>query len=200
MTEIIVGVVAGVVTAAILNLLKAVWESKITPYMAEVRYQGVRVDGRWEAVDDNPATSTHAESRLFLVQSAHKLNGTYTFSLRSPQRSFTLEFMVTGHMWEGYLTLTCLPKDRRITSYAIALLKLHGGGTALIGQYCFRNVENDVVNAIPISLFRQNPESPGDLREVGRKPAPAAQPEPVEQPAHIVQPAPVDTSGEAGRS
>ena len=77
------------------------------------------------------------------------------FSFKNKEKDFTLDFDVTGYLWEGYLTLNFLPKDKRVTSYATALLKLHGGGASLVGQMCFRNVEEEKVTAIELGLGRE---------------------------------------------
>jgi hypothetical protein len=197
MAEIIVGVVAGVLTSALLSVGKAIWESKITPYLAELRYQGVRVDGPWVGVGDDPTTHIHSEARLFIEQNAQNITGSFTYSFRSPEKNFTLDFKVNGYIWEGYLTLNCLPKDRRVTSYATALLKIHGGGIALVGQYCFRNVETESVSAVPMSLSRGDAPVPGPSVQVPVT-DPTTQPLPAMPPASEIPRTPAATSLPAG--
>lgn len=155
--EGIVGIVAGVITSWILFLGKSVWDAKVTPYFREVKYQGVKIDGPW--IGQEKAEVFVSERRLFLSQSAHELEGSFIFhfkgeSLNGVHKDFTLDFKVTGYMWEGYITLNFLPKDRRVTSYATALLKLHSGGQSLVGQFCFRDVDDEVVATIPLTLVR----------------------------------------------
>lgn len=148
----LVGIIAGILTTWIMLSVKFMWQQKVTPYLRSVRYQGVRVDGPWLGKSKD---ETHeSETRLFLTQSAHQLGGSFVFSFTDESKAFTLDFDVTGYMWEGYLTLNFLPKDKRITSYATALLKLHGGGTHLVGKFCFRNVEEENVTAIEMSVVR----------------------------------------------
>jgi hypothetical protein len=122
--------------------------------MRSLRYQGVIVDGSW--VGASKDDEHEQESRLFLTQSAHQLAGTFIISFKGEKKDFVLDFQVTGYMWEGYLTLNLLPKDKRVTSYATALLKLHGGGTQLVGQMCFRNVEEEKVTAMPMAVGRDS--------------------------------------------
>lgn len=150
--EGLVGIVTGILTTWILFVGKTFWESKVTPYFRELRYQGVKIDGAWSGKTKDE--DYESETRLFLTQSAHELTGSFTFSFKSSEKNFTLDFNVRGYMWEGYITLNFLPKDRRITSYATTLLKLHDGGHSLIGQWCFRNVETEEVTAIPMTLGR----------------------------------------------
>ena len=148
----LVGIIAGILTTWLILAGKYFWQTKITPYLRSVRYQGVVVDGSW--VGMSKSDDHQSETRLFLSQSAHQLTGTFIFSFKNKEKDFTLDFQVTGYMWEGYLTLNFLPKDKRITSYATTLLKLHRGGNQLLGQMCFRNVEEEKVTAIPMALGR----------------------------------------------
>jgi hypothetical protein len=174
MVEIIVGVVAGVLTSALLHVCKVLWDKKITPFLAEIRYQGVRVDGAWGGRSEDSVANIHSEAHLFLEQSAHKLAGSFNFTFKSPQKTFSLDFKVDGYMWEGYLTLNFLPKDRRVTSYATALVKLHGGGNALVGQFCFRNVDTESVTSVAMALSRLDASIPGSLMKAPVVPLPSA--------------------------
>ncbi len=107
-------------------------------------------------VQPNPADKpdSHSEWRLYLEKSAHNLKGSFSIKFNSPHQKYSLDFKVTGYMWEGYLTLNCLPVDRRITSYATMLMKLHAGGGTLIGQICLRSVQDETVAAVPLGLDR----------------------------------------------
>jgi hypothetical protein len=157
----LVGIIAGIITTWILFVGKAFWETKVIPYLQEVRYQGVKIDGAWsghvhvKSDEEGKVEGFETDSRLFLIQSAHKLTGAFTFSFQNDKKNFTLDFNVNGYMWEGYITLNFLPKDRRITSYGTALFKLHDGGHSLIGEWCFRDVEAEKVVSIPMSIVRQ---------------------------------------------
>lgn len=163
MHEGIVGIITGIMTTAILYTVKVLWTSKVTPYLTKTRYQGVEVDGQWggfvevtekdveNGIVGPPFKSEHS---LFLEQNAHSLSGSLLFKFKNPEKEFTLDFKVTGYMWEGYLTLNFVPKDKRITSYATALLKLHDGGKTLVGMWLFRDVNQETVNHTTIYLTR----------------------------------------------
>jgi hypothetical protein len=141
-----------VLTTWVIIVAKTFWESKVTPYLQATRYQGVKVDGPW--IGKSEDEEHQSESRLYLIQSAHELAGSFVFSFKNKEKEFTIDFNVKGYMWEGYITLNFIPKDKRVTSYATALLKLHGGGTLLVGQMCFRNIEEELVMAIPMAVAR----------------------------------------------
>ncbi|WP_439146431.1 hypothetical protein [Vibrio sp.] len=156
----VIGIIVGICTAAILFVLKAVWTYKVVPFLSSTRYQGVKIDGHWTGREGNDAPDKGLvfknESSLFLQQSAQDLKGVYTFKFESVEKNFTLEFDVKGYIWEGYITLNFTPRDRRITSYATSLLKLHSGGSSLVGQWLFRDVEKEVVTSTPLYLTRQS--------------------------------------------
>ncbi len=151
-SQCLLGIVSGILTTALLYLAKGYWDAKITPFLAKLRYQGVEIDGAWTG--KNEIGEIKNECDLFLNQNAHELSGSFLLKFESPGKSFNINFNVTGYMWEGYVTLNFVPKDKRITSYATCLLKLHGGGHQLIGDFLFRNVEEEIVSSLTLSLAR----------------------------------------------
>lgn len=159
----IFGIVTGIVTTAVLFLIKVIWSSKVVPFLAATRYQGVKIDGQWNgsSKNDNPESGDcfESENNLFLTQSAHELAGSYLFKFKNDQKEFSLDFNVKGYIWEGYVTLNFTPKDKRITSYATALVKLHDGGISLVGTWLFRDVEKEFVNQVPLVLIRNQQNS-----------------------------------------
>lgn len=152
LAESLIGIVTGILSTWILFLGKSFWDAKVTPFIRETRYQGVKVDGAWSG--SAKGENCESESRLFIEQSAHELTGAFTIKYKDSAKSFMIDFNVRGYMWEGYITLNFIPKDRRITSYGTALLKLHDGGINLVGQWCTRNVMTEQVEAWPIVLGR----------------------------------------------
>lgn len=154
----VVGVVTGIVTTVLLFSIKTLWKAKVAPFLAATRYQGVKIDGQWAGLNKNEDPKVtdiyENEFNLFLTQSAHDLAGSFLFKFKNEEKDFTLDFNVNGYMWEGYVTLNFTPKDKRVTSYATALMKLHDGGQSLIGTWLFRDVEKEHVSQIPITLYR----------------------------------------------
>jgi len=160
----IVGIVTGILTTVILFVIKSFWSSKIVPFLASIRYQGVIIAGQWsgfaeitekdieEGKQEGPPLKS--EHSLFLTQNAHNLTGSMLFKFKNPVKNFAIDFNVSGYMWEGYVTLNFTPKDRRITSYATALLKLHDGGQTLVGVWLFRDVIQETVTQTPLFLVR----------------------------------------------
>ncbi len=142
--NIFLGVVSGVITAMLLWLASRFVENSLLPWFKAVRYDGVDVAGEWKE-SNRDAFGCMTEHVLTLEQSALELSGIMITRVRSPGNSFDLTMRVTGKLWEGYITLSMMPVDRSITSVGIGLLKLHGGGVALVGSQCFRNVNTETV-------------------------------------------------------
>lgn len=155
----IVGIITGILTTAVLYLIKVYWSNSVKPFVEATRYQGVMIDGYWVGASKNEDTEKGIiysnEARLMLRQNAHSLEGEFLFKFTNPHKSFTSEYSVSGYMWEGYITLNFKPKDKRLTSYGTALMKLHNGGHLLIGIWAFRNVESEFVDQTSLSLSRE---------------------------------------------
>jgi len=155
----LLGIVTGIVTTAILFLIKELWVEKAVPFIAATRYQGVLINGQWHGASENSdpekGLTFSNSAQLFIDQKAHKLSGLFIFNFKNENNNFTLEFNVTGYIWEGYVTLNFTPKDRRVTSYGTALLKLHNGGNTLQGEWLFRNVVTEFVDQSPLHLGRE---------------------------------------------
>jgi hypothetical protein len=154
----IIGIVTGILTTVTLFVIKSFWTFKVTPFLKSIRYQGVQIDGKWSGLDENTDSEKgeiyKSEFNLFIKQNAHELTGSCFFQFKNEHKDASLEFNVTGYIWEGYVTLNFTPRDKRITSYATTLLKLHDGGHSLKGTWLFRDVEKEFVNSVPMVIFR----------------------------------------------
>lgn len=148
----LLGIITGILTSFLLLAGKKLWDGWAVPFIRATRYSGVQVEGTWIGVNPDPEEGN--KIRLFLRQSAHDLAGDMTLTLTGGGSERVLDFVVNGYMWEGFLTLNLRPKDRRVTSYATVLVKLHDGGQRLLGQMAFRNVQADIVETSKLILSR----------------------------------------------
>ncbi len=159
-SEVVLGVVTGVLTSGLLWVAKSLWTKSIEPYLSKVRYKGIDVSGPWTAIDLSETTAIRFS--MDLKQSAHSLSGTCLMELYSLDNEFKVMLNVTGDLWEGYISLTLKPADRKISSYSVALLKVSGGGVALVGAHPFRNVNAERVDDMTVSFVR----GPGNRHHV----------------------------------
>jgi hypothetical protein len=151
--------VTGIFTTAILYLGNRFWHSRVRPFLEGTRYTGVDISGAWEG-DGSGEDHTGKWSNklnLHLTQSAANLTGTFNLNVDATINPFELDFKVSGRIWEGYVVLNFTPSDRRITSFATALLKIGGGVVALVGIFAFRNVHLEQVTSENVSLTRKSP-------------------------------------------
>lgn len=158
--EVILGVVAGVVTSALLWLAKNFWSCHIEPYLTRIRYRGVDVSGDWTAIE----VADHYAVRfsINIVQSAHTISGVGLLEYYSEKNEFRVIQDCAGELWEGYISFRFKPADRKITSYSVSLLKIAGGGTRLEGGHLYRNVNSEAVDNATFTFIR----GPGEPRAI----------------------------------
>lgn len=154
LTQSALGIFVGVLSAFFVSLLKWGWLNIVSPRLQEMKYRGVDVAGKWRGSEVSDDGEFSSEVELAIQQSAHSLSGLLHLKFKSPGHSYELLFTADGLIWEGYANLRFSPVDRRVTSSAVALLKVSGGGTGLVGQFAYRNVNDERVDAFPLSLAR----------------------------------------------
>ena len=152
--QAVLGIVVGVLTSAVLWGLKSFFDKVIDPAIRARLYSGVDLSGQWYGSDQSETQPLTSEVTCNLKQSAQAVSGTLRMQYASPEKSFELDFDVTGHIWEGYITLNLRPSDKRVTSYACCLLKVVEGGVKLRGVSIYRSVSTDEVEQMPWVLVR----------------------------------------------
>lgn len=157
--EAVLGMVVGIVTAAVLFVIKKFWDQVIDPAIKARLYRGVDISGQWYGDDETDELSRTTELTCVLTQQAHEVAGTFRIQYMTAEKSFDLSFAVTGYIWEGYVTINLRPSDRKVTSYATCLLKISDGGVALVGRTAYRNVITDNVDSLVVVLLRGTPTS-----------------------------------------
>lgn len=150
--EIFTGVLAGVLTSALIWLTGSLWTRSVEPYLIGLRYRGIDIAGPWTAIDIGPENASRFS--MDLRQTAHSVRGTCMLEHYSAENEFKVMLELTGDLWEGYISLTHKPSDRKISSYSVGLLKVSGGGTGLEGIHLYRNVNEERVEEMPVSFVR----------------------------------------------
>lgn len=153
-TEIFIGVFSGVLTTALLFLIRELWIKTVSPWYQSVRYKGADISGSWYSESDFEDKSKNVFS-MVLEQNAHSVVGSLQYTLTSPQGGYNIDYAVAGEYWEGYLYLSCRSKDRRTYSHGVMFIKLVSNGKGLFGQFSFRDAIKDQVTTTPISFDRK---------------------------------------------
>ena len=150
----VIGIVTGILTALALFLIKQLTLKVLLPIYQEIKYKGVIISGDWHFEAKGPGDADYVEFVFSIKQNAHEISGECDIRKSLPYEKATIRHELTGSLWEGYLTVNLLPKDRSRTSYGTALLKVSRGGQTLDGYLSFRDHTNDSVSSKPISLAK----------------------------------------------
>lgn len=156
MGQAVLGIVTGILTTAVLWFAKFLWKSKMEPWLREIRYSGVQLEGKWHGHGhgEDPKEPWSTDIELFLNQSAHQLSGTFVLEHKSPANTYKLLHGVSGFIRDGVLILNFSPIDRRVIAYSTAMLKITGGGVGLVGRLTYRNTNSEEIVSEPVSLAR----------------------------------------------
>ena len=158
---VIWGVVAGIVTSAVLQILAQFFEKVALPWYQNKVYEGVDLRGKWIAQKTYSNGISYHYS-LVLKQSAHNLRGSMTISkMNSPPGpagghlgDYVQTFHASGTTWEGFVTLNATSDDRRSLAFATTLLQVRNRGAALIGHMAYRSSQIDKVDSEEIEWTR----------------------------------------------
>lgn len=149
--NVVLGIVAGVLTSLLLAILGVLLTRVILPWYRALVYHGIDLEGEWRSqVQEHGANYVY---RVNLQQRAHDLTGTATITKSGPD-DYQDVFSLTGFTWEGYVSLTLRSVSRRRLSFASALLRTEDRGGRLVGHWAFRSGRSDQVQSEPIVLER----------------------------------------------
>jgi hypothetical protein len=149
---IVLGIVSGIITTALLYLAGIVFTKIIIPWYQKIIYQGVDLNGEWKF--ERQLNNESEIFRLSLVQNANSISGQLTYLRINNEETREVNYLLNGSVWEGYLTLNMKSKDRRAIAYATSLLKVERGGRELKGNHCFRNFRTDQVDSTDLLYTR----------------------------------------------
>jgi len=151
---ILLGVTAGILTTLAIFTFKVVWFKTLLPVYQSARYQGADISGSWQKDYEDKENETLSSFSLALNQNAHNVTGSLHFVHKSPEKNFSIDYELIGEYWEGYLTLNCRSKDRKVFSQGAIFLKLTTNGKNFDGYFSFRNALEDIVTSSKLELKR----------------------------------------------
>lgn len=147
------GVISGVVSAALLFVVRTLIVGHLLPWYHDLVYRGINVDGRWFA-------SEYGMAQDFLMnirQRAGAISGEAQFTSREQnQNSFEeiREFLIEGRIQDRYVTLTLSHKNRQRLGVVSFLLEPIGDGRKLQGIMSFVSMQGSNIDSIPVLLAR----------------------------------------------
>ena len=147
------GIVAGLVTSAVLFILGNLVAKVILPWYEALVYKGVDLRGVWTQEFD--ASGAHYSIQLSFEQHAHRITGTGTFTKSGTGATDYVQFFtIEGSTWEGFLVLNMRSKTRKSLSFVAGLLKVKDRGRALKGHWVYRGGASDEAESEALNLIR----------------------------------------------
>lgn len=133
MTSILLGVVAGVITASVLFIIRRLFVDSFLPWYRQLFYRGIHISGKWFSY------SAHAQKLVLeLRQDCEKLTGKATAVLDMSDgvdvgvdtiRTFDIE----GTISERFVMISLTHTEKSRIGVASLLLQIEGDGTILRG-------------------------------------------------------------------
>lgn len=154
-TETVVwGTFSGVLAVFFSFVLKTIVLSTLVPWFEDLRYKSVRLSGEWKGKKDTP--DFDLSYCLMLKQNANHVTGTLKIEKKSKgtEPSETLNFLITGDIWEGFLSFTAKSTDDTRLAFGSDLYQIKEGGRKLDGIHVYRSLRRDCVCQFSVVLER----------------------------------------------
>ncbi|EIZ1345127.1 hypothetical protein MOU86_004649 [Vibrio parahaemolyticus] len=154
---VILGTVSGIFTTVVLYLVGLFFKHRFVPWYQSITYKGVDINGTWETSAVSGA-GIHAKMEMAIRQNAHELDGSLTIVQGADPDKPTqvTNLNVSGHLWEGFLTLNMQSVDRTRLSFSTSLLQVLNGGLRLKGIYSFRSIQADEIESVEVTWKRKD--------------------------------------------
>lgn len=153
---IIVGVISGVITSALIFLCIKIFNQIMLPWYRSAIYKGIDISGTWtETVEHEGATDV---SQYIFRQNERIISGAETI-VKTDNETGACETKIltlNGKFLDGHLLLTAVSSDRKIQSLSTYLFRVGKGGAALIGQASWVDSGTGTIESRFIELTRKN--------------------------------------------
>ena len=132
-SNIIIGILTGILTTALLYLISKIFMDLVMPWYRSVKYTGIDVSSVWETKQDFESSLEY--SLLNLSQRADKLNGLWTISItkNGSDENEIKTFTVEGEIEDRFALLTSKNTDKRQIGIGTMLIEAVGNGFELLG-------------------------------------------------------------------
>jgi hypothetical protein len=157
-SDIVVGIVSGLVTGLMIYAFSVLWKRVLVPWYEDRVYKGLHVAGDWRVTHPHPEAADMQWGQagvLRLRQTAHRLSGTL---LLSPQPAYPGEnrtMVFSGEIADRFIRGTMAHEDRSRLGFVVLLLEVVGDGRTLRGQQVHYDVVNHVIDSAPTECVRQ---------------------------------------------
>ncbi len=158
-SNILLGVVSGLVTAITIYLFSVVWKKQIVPWYEQRVYKGVTLQGTWALVDTQktePTDRRWTQIETFdISQTAQHISGTLTLSPKESVQGNVVALTVTGEITDRFVTMLMKSPSQNRLAYGVLLGQVVGDGNRIEGQTAYYDVEENVIAAAKVIYQRQ---------------------------------------------
>lgn len=154
-SNIIIGILTGILTTALLYLISRMFIDWVMPWYRSVKYTGIDVSGVWETKQDFESSVEY--SLLNLSQRADKLKGLWTISItqNGSDENEIKTFSVEGTIEDRFALLISKNTDKRQIGIGTMLIEAVGNGFELLGCETWYSVDNKEIKSDKISFKRK---------------------------------------------
>lgn len=154
--NIIYGVVAGIITSALIFLLVQVFNKIVIPWYRTVIYSGLDISGEWEQVEEHLGATDI--SKLIINQTAQSLSGLMTVVKQHNDSEETeiKTFIVKGEFLDGHVMLYGKSMNNKYRGHVTYLLTVTRAGKSLTGCTSWVDSGNDSISSSETVLVRKN--------------------------------------------
>ncbi|NOR27868.1 MAG: hypothetical protein GQ540_04995 [Lutibacter sp.] len=153
-SNIIIGILTGILTTALLYLISKMFADWLIPWYRNIKYIGIDVSGVWETKQEFDNSKEY--SLLNLRQEADKLYGLWTISItqNGSDQNEIKTFKVNGSIEDRFALLISKNTDRRQIGIGTMLIEAIGNGFELKGCETWYSVDNKAIKSDTI-LFKR---------------------------------------------
>ncbi|MBI5186886.1 MAG: hypothetical protein HZA01_14335 [Nitrospinae bacterium] len=152
--SLVIGVISGIITAAVIHLLLVLFDKVLLPWYRQLVYRGVDVQGKWEESLDFGNGNTQITT-IELLQKAHAITGSATIVKSTNGEITKTEIMsLKGAIKDRLFNGTIIPVDKKRVGVITALLEIIGDGSKMRGSVSWYDAAAARITANPTEWSR----------------------------------------------
>jgi hypothetical protein len=146
LSNLMIGVVSGVVSAILISFVVILYNKLLFPKIKEMLYKGVNLEGEWNGdiftdkeIDENGTKKNvkvkSREVTLTITQSAYQISGDLIIKNIHIEKNVEISFYkYSGFIRDNFVVINYLPKSNKSVGLGSILLAVKSGGKNLIGN------------------------------------------------------------------
>lgn len=154
--SIILGVVSGILTSVVLELLTGFVRKVLIPWYRQLIYKGIDISGDWYSSKTNPSGNVQ-ETVMSIKQRADKVTCSMTIAKKNQKTNQTeiKTFDFLGGIQDRFVSISGKNVDKQALGIHSELLEIVGDGKIMQGQSIWYSVTNKEIQAGEILWTRK---------------------------------------------